>query len=204
MRSINLLPTKAKERAGARRRQALWVLLGIVLLAVLAAGVVWYEGKVSDARDDFQAEQDLVTDLEAELAQLRDIEQIKLSFDSRAVVIAEILSTDIAWGRVLNDFGRLIPPRLWLTTLTGSATALEGDPSLGLIQVSGTAFDYTDVASWLRVLDSSNFPGVAQTWVATVSASTIGESPVVDFSSSTSLTAEALSDRFDRLVPVVP
>lgn len=204
MRSINLLPTKAKERAGARRRQALWVLLGIVLLAVLAAGVVWYEGKVSDARDDFQAEQDLVTDLEAELAQLRDIEQIKLSFDSRAVVIAEILSTDIAWGRVLNDFGRLIPPRLWLTTLTGSATALEGDPSLGLIQVSGTAFDYTDVASWLRVLDSSNFPAVTQTWVATVSASTIGESPTVDFSSSTALTADALSDRFDRLVPVVP
>lgn len=204
MRPVNLLPKDAKQRAGTRRRQALWVLLGLVFVVVLAAGVVWYEGQVSEAQDEFDAEQEVVAQLEAELAQLRDLEQIKVSFEARAAVIADILSTDIAWGRVLNDFGRLIPPRLWLTSLNGAAVQVEGDPALGLIQVTGTAFDYTDVASWLRVLDSSNFPGVSQTWVATVSSSSIGESPVVDFSSSTALTIDARSDRFDRLVPAVP
>lgn len=204
MRSINLLPRKARERAGARRRQALLVLLGLVFLAVLAAGVVWYEGKVGDAREALEAEEQIVAQLESELAELRDLEQIKVSFEARAAVISQILATDIAWGRLLNDFGRLIPPRLWLTSLTASASQLEGDPFLGVIQVSGTAFDYTDVASWLRVLDSSNFPGVSQTWVATASSSAIGEAAVVNFSSSTALTGEALSDRLDRLVPVVP
>ena len=55
MRPINLLPKKAREKAGVRRRQALLLLLVLVFLAALAAAVVWYEGKVGDAQDVLQA-----------------------------------------------------------------------------------------------------------------------------------------------------
>jgi Tfp pilus assembly protein PilN len=204
MRAINLLPQKAKERAVQRRRQAVLVVLVLAFLGLLAAAVVWQEGEVGKARDELEVQQAEVTRLESEIAELRDLEQIKASFDSRAALIGQILQTDIAWGRLLNDFGRLIPPRVWLTSFTASTITTEGDPSLGLIQVSGTAFDYTDVASWLRVLDSSSFPGVDSTWVATASSSVVGDAPVVDFSSSTALTSGARSDRFERLIPEVP
>lgn len=203
MRPINLLPPQARAKVAARRRLGLWVIAGAAYLVFLGLLTVWFQGKVGDAEDRLQAQQALVTQLQAEVAELRDLAALKEEFDAKVDVVGTVLAVDVAWGRVLNDFARLIPPRVWLGSFTGSADP-ENPADPGQITVTGTGFDYPDVASWLRSLDSTNFPGVAGTWVNTVSASSIGASDVVQFASSTSLTAEALSLRFLERVPFIP
>ncbi len=204
MRSINLLPPESRVRAAARRRQALWILLGIAYLALLVAITFWWQGRVGEAEDDLEAQQAAVAQVESEIGELRDLEELRTGFESRVAVIDGILARDVAWGRLLNDLARLIPPRVWLGSFTGTVDAVGASPAVGQISISGTAFDYPDVASWLRALDSTNFPGVSDTWVSSVSSSAIGQADVVDFSSQTFLTDGALSTRADERVPTLP
>jgi len=204
MRPINLLPPKARERAAARRKQSLWIALGLVYLAILVLATLWWQGQVDEAAEEAAAQQAVVEGLRAEVAQLQDLSNLRTEFEETATVVSEILATDVAWGRLLNDFGRLIPPRVWMTQFSGSSSADSSSSAVGLLALIGTAFDYPDVASWLRSLDSANFPGVDQTWVSSATTGQIGEIPVVDFSSSTELTADALSDRAATRIPDVP
>jgi Tfp pilus assembly protein PilN len=203
MRTINLLPPEAKQKAAARRKQSLWIVLGVVYLVILALITLWYQGRVDSAQDAVDAQQVVVDDLRTDVARLADLATLQETFLTQAVIVQTVLADDIAWGRLLNDFGRLIPPRVWLATFNGVAAAT-GAGGVGSLTIAGVAFDYPDVASWLRSLDSTNFPGVDQTWVNSASAGTIGAFPVVDFASSTLLTDEALSDRAETRIPDVP
>jgi hypothetical protein len=89
-----------------------------------------------------------------------------------------------------------------MTSFSGAASA--DAVAVGQLSVTGTAFDYPDVASWLRSLDSANFPGVGASWVSSASASQIGAIDIVDFSSSVSLSPEALSERVSTRIPEIP
>jgi hypothetical protein len=97
----------------------------------------------------------------------------------------------------------MIPDRVWLAAFQGSVDLDPLTAAQGSIQVSGTGFDFGDVAAWLRALDSDRFPSVAGTWVSTVTGQTIGEIPVVAFESQTSLTAAALTERVAERIPEV-
>ncbi len=204
MRSINLLPPESRVKAAARRRQAFWVLLGVAYLAVLVAVVFWWQGRVGEAETDLEEQQAIVAQVQSEIGELRDLEDLRTGFEARVAVIDAILARDVAWGRLLNDLARLIPPRVWLGSFTGSVDQSETSVVVGQLSIAGTAFDYPDVASWLRALDSTNFPGVSDTWVSSVTSSLIGQAEVVDFASQTFLTEAALSTRADERVPTLP
>ncbi len=203
MRSINLLPPESRKKAGARRRQALWVLLGLAYLALLVAATFWFQGRVGEARDDLEEQQAVVAQVQREIDELGDLEALRVGFETRVAVVDGILARDVAWGRLLNDLARMIPPRVWLGSFTGAADPPDS-PVVGQLTMAGTGFDYTDVASWLRALESSNFPGVDDTWVSSITLGEIGRVEVVDFSSSTALTDAALSARAAERIPDLP
>jgi hypothetical protein len=70
--------------------------------------------------------------------------------------------------------------------------------------VNGVAFWFPDASTWLRILDSDLWPAVGAGWVNSTSGTTIGEIPVVNFTSAASLTGAALSNRVVDLIPEVP
>ncbi len=203
MRSINLLPPESRKKAGVRRRQGLWVLLGLAYVALLVAATFWFQGRVGEARDDLEAQEAVVAQVQREIDELADLESLRVGFETRVAVVDGILARDIAWGRLLNDLARMIPPRVWLGSFNGSADPPDS-PIVGQLTMTGTGFDYTDVASWLRALESTNFPGVDDTWVSTITTGEIGSAEIVDFSSSTALTDAALSTRAAERIPDLP
>ncbi|MEE8331619.1 MAG: PilN domain-containing protein [Acidimicrobiia bacterium] len=204
MRPINLLPPEALERAKARRRRWVWIAGGVAFLALLAAATVWFDGKVSERQDRLDDELAVVVQLEAEVAGLGDFANLKNEFENNKFILEAALDRDVVWGRLLNDFGRMLPDRVWLTSFTGQVNTDPLVPAIGEITVSGVGFDFPDISAWLRSLDSSTFPSVDQTWVSSISAGEIGEVPVVDFVSSTFLTAGSLSDRLALRIPETP
>ncbi len=205
MRPINLLPPEAAQRATARRKTAGLIVLGVVYLAVLALVALWWQGKATDAEDDLDAQLAANARIEAEIASLSEVRALRSIYEDGVERLGAALATDIAWGRLLNDLARIIPDRLWLTSLTGTLQQIEENPFLlGQLSVNGVAFDYPDASSWLRVLDSEEWPAVGLGWVSSTNRAEIGESPVVNFTSVASLLDAARSNRVEERTPEVP
>lgn len=205
MRTINLLPAEAAQRATARRKTLGVVALGIVYIALLALVALWWQGKATDAENDLDAQLAANARIEAEIASLSSVRALRSNYEDGVERLTKALERDIAWGRLLNDLARIIPDRLWITSMTGTQQSNEENPFLlGQVSIAGTAFDYPDASSWLRVLDAEEWPALGGGWVSSTSRSTIGDSPVVDFNSVASLLDAARSNRVEERTPEVP
>ncbi len=203
MRPINLLPPEAFERSAGRRRMARLALIGVIYLVVLGLLFVLARRDTADVRNTVEEQEAVNAGLQVQLGELQGADELVLRYDQNAALIKAVLTSDVSWGRILNDLGRMIPDRVWLGQFQGRVDLDPLSPAQGSIQVSGTGFGFGDVAAWLRALDSDRFPSVAGTWVSSVTGETIGEIPVVAFESQTSLTEAALTARVEERVPEV-
>lgn len=203
MRPINLLPQESLEKVKARQRIARLIVYGILYLILLGIITFVWQGRVGSAERRVEDETAINQQLERDVDALADARDLVARYDENVAIIDAALLAEVSWGRVLNDLARMLPDRVWLTTFAG-ASGQTDDGSLGTVTVEGTAFDVPDVSAWLRSLDSDRFPSVDGTWVSGVNIGLIGEIEVVSFSSATSLTFNAASDRRSSRVPEVP
>jgi Tfp pilus assembly protein PilN len=204
MRPINLLPPEAHLRRTARRRILLGIFGVAAFVAALAMLTMWWSSRVDDAQARLDRQLEVNQELQAQVTSLATADELRLEYEENVLLTTAVLSSDVAWGRLLNDFGRLIPERVWLDSFTGtSSVALPG--VVGQLTVSGTGFSFPDVSAWLRSLDEERFPGIAGTWVTNASEGggfDEGDS-VVNFNSTAALTDSAISNRLDERIPEV-
>jgi Tfp pilus assembly protein PilN len=205
MRPINLLPPEISEKSKARRKVFLGILGAIGFIALLVLATFWLSGQASQAEDELATQQQDNQRLQAEISQLDGARQLRSNYQSGVARLQLALATDVAWGRLLNDLGRIINQNAWLSTFSAqSSPPTETNFSFGSLTVSGTAFWYEDASSWLRVLDSSYWPAVGAGWVSSATVAEIEQIPVVSFNSAAVLTSAALSTRMIDLIPEVP
>ncbi|MGH8875580.1 MAG: PilN domain-containing protein [Acidimicrobiia bacterium] len=205
MRTINLLPPEARRRAQARRRRSFAIGLMLGYLLVLALFALFWGTKVTSAGNQLEDQQMVNEGIRAEIAKLESARLLKQSYDAKVDMMEVVLAIDIAWGRLLNDLGRVIPDRVWLEGFSGQVNPSEENPDLlGQISGNGVAFEYPDVAAWLRTVDSDQFPALDGAWVNSASLAAVGGAEVIQFDSVASLTQAALSDRLAERIPEVP
>lgn len=204
MRPINLLPPEVASQRRRQRRTILMVLAAIAYVAVLAVGVFAWNGRVDTARRDLDTQLSVNQTLERQVVALSESGNLRDEFNERAELVRTALATDIAWGIILNDLARLLPPRLWVETFSGAVVPETTPGVVGQVAFSGIGFEFPDVSAWLRALDSEQFNGITGTWVSTVSETVIGDDEVVSFTSTAVLTRAATTNRADELIPEVP
>ena len=204
MRPINLLPPEVAEQRGRRRRIGMAVFGAIAYVALLGVGVLYWDSKVSAAREEVDAQLEVNQTLEGDVVSLGDAGELRSQYQDKSDLVRTALATDVDWGILLNDLARLLPPRVWVETFSGTIVGETAPGVLGQVAFSGVGFDFPDVSAWLRALDSDQFNGVTGTWVSTVSESTIGEAEVVTFNSTAVLTNAAATNRAETLIPEVP
>lgn len=204
MRPINLLPPEVAEERTKRRRVALLVAAGVAYVAALAGGVFYWNSRVSAAKTDVAAQQEVNRTLEQEVAALADAGALQAQFEGKAALVRAALAGDVDWGVFLNDLSRLLPPRVWIESFAGAIEREAMGELVGQVSFSGVGFDFPDVAEWLRSLGSEAFSGITGPWVSNAAEATIGEEPIVTFSSTAALTAGAVADRAEDLIPEVP
>jgi Tfp pilus assembly protein PilN len=204
MRPINLLPPEvAAQRSRRRRIGSIAVAVGIYV-AVLAFGVFIWNGQVDDARRSLDSQLSANQSLERQVVALSDAANLRDEYTVKADLVREALASDVDWGILLNDLARLVPPRLWLETFRGTVVPEAIPGVVGQVSFSGIGFDFPDVSAWLRALDSDQFNGVTGAWVSTISEGTVGDSEVVTFTSTASLTSAATTNRAAELIPEIP
>jgi Tfp pilus assembly protein PilN len=210
MRTINLIPQAGKRTGDGRQMLLLLVALGLIYVLLLGVVTVWRQGRVDDAQAEVEAQRQANDQLQLEINSLAGAENLSNEFDAAVATLGAALINDVSWGRLVNDLGRLIPDRVWVTSYSGSVSRViptdetPTDGTVGELAFSGVAFDRPDVAAWLRVLDSDRFPGVVGTWATGITQSSIGEAVTVNFGSTTRLTEEALSARLFERIPELP
>lgn len=207
MKSINLLPDDLAKQERARQTVFFALAIAMGFIALLALVTIWRQTAVSNREDDVEVERSINTSIEADVAALADAELVQEAFQQEAAKLEAALRNDVSWATLLNDLGRLIPDQVWLETFAGTSNfdPLGGSTAgLGEVSVNGTAFTDEAVANWLRTLDSDRFSSVTGTWVTNLSATTLLEVPVVQFSSATLLSPGAITRRFEERLPDVP
>lgn len=204
MRPINLLPPEVAQQRTRRRRVAIAIFGAIAYLVLLVVGMLFWDTKVDAARDDLDTQTDINLSLEREVAALGDSAVTQTQYQAKADLVRSALASDIDWGIFLNDLARLIPPRIWVESFSGSVVPQTTPGVVGLVSFSGTGFDFPDVSAWLRALESDQFAGITGPWVTTVAQGLIGLEEIVTFSSTAVLTTAAVTDRAETLIPEVP
>lgn len=208
VRRISLLPQEEMV-VREQRRQAALAFAGVAGVGALLLGL-WLarQGAVNDeksAADD--AEQEAAR-LEGERTKLRDVTTLQSDLQQREAQVNTVLRNDVAWTRLFNDIATVIPADVWLTSFQGqkggpaavavtpTAPGTAAATPVGTVTVQGRGFEQTSTARWLlRLGDLREFMGL---WVTNSTKSGTGAAQVVTFSSTASLTSEALSKRIDR------
>lgn len=204
MRPINLLPPEVGQKKKRRRRLAI---LGVAVagyIALLGVGLLAWNSRVDNARRDVEAQESVNQSLERQALALAEAGNLATEYQAKADLVRLALSNDIDWGIIMNDLARLLPPRLWVETFSGTVVPQSTPGVFGQVAFSGIGFDFPDVSAWLRALDSDQFGGVTGPWVSTVSRGLIADEDVVTFASTAVLTQAAVTNRADDLIPEVP
>jgi Tfp pilus assembly protein PilN len=204
MRPINLLPREFGQRRLRRRRLAFLAFVFVGYIALLGMGVLIWSGRVDNARRDVEAQNSIVQTLQRQVIGLADSGELAILFQEKADLVSTALSRDVDWGIIMNDLARLLPPRLWVETFSGTVVPETIPGVIGQVAFSGIGFDFPDVSAWLRALDSEQFAGITGTWVSTLSQGVVGGDDVVTFASTAVLTRAAVTNRAANLIPEVP
>ncbi len=215
MARVNLLPPEVAEVRRFRRVQyglggAVLAAIGVViLLLVLALGSV---SSAQQQLDKTNAEQ---TQLQGRLTKFNGVRQVYAQVASGDTQLRSALSGEVQLSHYLNDLSLTVPENVWLTNLSvtlesgagagagsaaGAGAGVGGAvarPGIGTLTAAGSAFAHGDVANWLETLGRQK--GFADAYLSTSTEALIGQRRTVTFSSSATVTAAALSHRYDRL-----
>jgi type IV pilus assembly protein PilN len=199
---VNLLPPEIAEKRRARKLQAG---LGAAVAASVVGVVAVYlmaHSSANQAKTDLANAQADTTRLQTQVAQYAGDETLRSQLTAEQGMLSTAMGNEIQWSHYLNDLTLRIPDNVWVTQLTvnegASTTAPGAAPSAGIgsVSVTGTAFTHDDVATWLDSLAKEK--GYSNPYFSNSAESFIGPRRVVNFTSSTVVTTDALSGRYTR------
>jgi Tfp pilus assembly protein PilN len=210
---VNLLPPEIAEAAKFRRLQTL---LGVAVGAtvLLVAGLwVMARSETATAQENLTQAQAQTAQLQAQVNQYANVPQTAAELATAQQQLARAMAPEVRWSFYLNDLSLTIPDGVRLSTLTMSeplaaalgsgappqpTTGVEGGLGIGSIAYTGSATSFDAVAKWLQVQDHEW--GVTEPWASTLqdngSVDTVGD--VTQWSSKITVTADALSHRYDK------
>ncbi|GAB4067624.1 hypothetical protein GCM10028777_24180 [Angustibacter speluncae] len=202
---VNLLPPEILAERRLRRTQLGLAAVVLAVTGLVAGGFVLSAASVAQAEDALADEQSVTNDLLAEQAKYSEVPKVIAEVEAAQAGRETAMSSDVLWFDYLSHLSASYPENVWVKDLTvtaapASATAVPDPtglvtPGIATISVSGTARSHDDVAAWLDVLDAT--PGFADATYSVAARNDIETTALVDFSSTVTVTEDALSHRFE-------
>lgn len=215
---VNLLPAEVEQARRLRTTKGVLAggLVGVVLL--LGAGYGYEVHARHGAEHELATAQAQTTVLQREQDKYADVPRTVSAIDTAEAARQTAMANDVEWSRTLTDFSLTMPEDVWFKSLTLSlrngaaastpsasgaaagtaagAGASANASGIGTVTVEGNARRHSDVATWLDTLGRR--PGMADPYFSSSQTDKVGTKTVVKFSSTATLTGDALSHRYDR------
>jgi Tfp pilus assembly protein PilN len=209
---VNLLPPEIAEAEKFRRTQ--FLLGGLVLLTVFLVGALWWSAhqSVAAANADLTVAQTETTALQAEAAKYANVPETYAAVATAQAQLVVAMTPEIRWSFYLNDLSLTMPSGVRLVSLSAiepyasgtpgtsvqTTTGAEGAQGIGSVTYVGKASSYDDVAAWLQAQKGQK--GMTEPYPSTAGnppdQATKGQ--LVDWTTSVTITADALSHRYDK------
>jgi Tfp pilus assembly protein PilN len=221
---VNLLPPEIAERKALRRLQAglaagVAATAGLVGLLYLSAG-----SGLEAAESELAAAQAEQATLQRRVSALSHVSQARGRIENAKTTLVTVMGGEIRWSRYLNDLSLTLPDNVWVKSMTvtgnaapatatagaaaatpspapgstsGSAAATPAASTAGpvaTVTFTGYALSHDDVAVWLETLAKQK--GYADPYFSDSKSEMIGDKRVVTFTSTVTVTADALSKRY--------
>lgn len=165
--ATNLMPAEviARRRLGWLKRR-----LGFALLAVLALVVLGYaitSQLTTTAQDDLATAQAQTSSLQRQVTGFADVTNVQNQISQIKLQLSGVMASDLPWTTLVNNIEKVAPKGLTVAAVAaqldvdpaggGQAPApapapAAGTPTVGSIDVSGTARDYRSVAAFADAL----------------------------------------------------
>jgi len=160
MAKINLLPWRQAYRE-EKKREFLSILVGVGLVAALAA-FLWVssvESAIENQNSRNKMLSDEIAKLELQVKEIAEIKKVRADLMDRIKVIQELEGTRPVIVRYFDDFVRIIPDGVYITSMSRKGS---------IISLSGVAESYNRVSAFMRNLDESDW--FAETKLSSVTA----------------------------------
>lgn len=216
--SVNLLPPEIEVRRRTRRLAVLTA--GGVGIYVAALGLL-YALKLGDVRQAEQARDQAgqqVAALQADLAQLQQFQTLNDELIARNSLLAGAMDTEVSFARTLNDLALSFPATASLRTLqlqlqqtgpVGAAPAAEpgavnlGD-AIGTLTFEGYSIERYAPGVESVLLELGGVRSFFNSYLSGAGRESIEETPVVNFSGTVQLDAQAYTQRYENGLPEEP
>jgi Tfp pilus assembly protein PilN len=210
MPSVNLLPPEIGERKALLLMRVRVGSVALLAAAAVFGGYTWASNGVSSAQTDLNAASSQTVTLQHQMAKYSDVTTTKAAADASRAALAKALGNDVKWSSYMNDLSITLPGNVWLgnvsftetppaTPAAGAAkpaAASAAGTGIGTISIQGNALTYADVAVWLETMAKEK--GFSDVWLSSGATTKIGTEDWVAFSGTATLTADALSHRYDQ------
>jgi Tfp pilus assembly protein PilN len=198
---VNLLPPEIAEGRRFRRMQYGLGAVVVGVVAAVAAGFVLANGAVSSAQQNLDEATAQGTRLQAESARYADVTKVYNQADAARAMLTLAMGQEVRYSRLLSDLSLSVPQNVWITQLSYAQTATKPavgsvQPGVGTMTVAGKGFSHDDVAVWLESLAGQKT--LANPYFSSSTESLIGTRKAVDFSSTATVTNDALSGRYTK------
>jgi Tfp pilus assembly protein PilN len=169
MRPVNLIPVEERrgEKTPLRTGPVSYAIVGVLAVALLGATLMVLTGnQISDRKTEVSQLQAQVAQAEARSKQLSAFGQFAALQKARQDTVSNLAQSRFDWERVLRELAIVAPSDVWLTDVTGSASAgsaPSGSTSSGAssatagilgpsLQIQGCSDGHEAVASFLAAL----------------------------------------------------
>lgn len=209
---VNLLPREFEERGRERRRAVLSY--GALLLVLAGLGFLWFlkQGSVETARiarDEAQAE---VARLQAEVAELRQFQELATQLQNGEQVLTFAMAGEVSFARLLNDLALAFPATASLTSLsatleapdtaaTGEDAGIDPGPSIGTLSFTGYSIERYAPGVETVIIDFSRIRDLLNAFLETAAAAEIGDVGVTNFTGTANVAETALTGRYAEGLP---
>ncbi len=213
---VNLMPEIVVAEARAHRAKMLLV-VGTVASVVIVGGLYYLAaGTVAESQDRLDAAQATSAQLATDKAKYSDVPKVEAQV---AAVVAQqytALGGEVRWSFLLNNLALTLPAGTSLTSLNGTVsegpqgagaatgtpaggnqvTGVNGNPGIGTLTYQGEAVGYAQVANFLD--SQAKQKTLVDPYLSSVAAPTdTTTSPAMTFAATATVTAQALSHRYD-------
>jgi Tfp pilus assembly protein PilN len=200
---MNLLPPEVRQRQRTRRQTAAVIAAGVIVLAGVGALYFLQQLRLVGVNNDLEEQRDTNAGIQAQINDLRRFDELQREVEASRSMLSTLLANEILWSGVLRDVSLVIPSDVWLSGLTGdtnesgntqapTTTGTAGGTGLvGQITFNGFSLDHRAVALWLARLDDVR--GFANPWLSNAQKTDVGNSKVVQFTSSVDLSQQAVA-----------
>lgn len=196
---VNLLPPEIGEGRRFRRVQYGLGAAVVGVVALVGAGLVLANGAVSSEQQRLDTATAQGARLQAESAKYTEVTKVYAQAAAAEAMLTQAMGQEVRYSRLLSDLSLSVPQNVWLKELKlaqGTPAAGAVDPGVGTLTVSGVGFSHDDVAVWLESLAGQKT--LADPYFSSSTEALIGTKKVITFSSTATLTNDALSGRYTK------